>query len=126
MQPDGILGRESVTQSGLNSWFKPFGAWQDASCVSSFVIFDQPSQVYFPKLKRGEESEDNSSYEDEDVDAVKSTFKALAKSVLTSNGGWQSIVLDHADKDIYGDIEGIHEVEVWRGGVKLIPTEWYS
>lgn len=99
---------------------------QDTSCVPSFVIFDQPSQVYFPKLKRGEESKDNSSYKDEDVDAVKSIFKTLAKSVLASNGEWQSIVLDHADAGIYGDIEGVHEVDVWRDGVKLIPTEWYD
>jgi len=99
---------------------------QDASCVPGFVIFDQPSQVYFPKLHRGEESKDNSSYKDEDVDAVKSIFKTLAKSVLASKGKWQSIVLDHADSGIYGDIDGVHEVDVWRDGVKLIPTEWYA
>jgi hypothetical protein len=99
---------------------------QVTSCVPGFVIFDQPSQVYFPKLKRGEELKDNSSYEDEDVDAVKCIFKALAKSVLTSKGQWQSIVLDHADVGIYGGIQGIHEVEAWRGGVKLIPMEWYT
>jgi hypothetical protein len=99
---------------------------QEASCVPSFVIFDQPSQVYFPKLKRGEESKDNSSYKDEDVDAVTSIFKTLAKSVMASNGEWQCIVLDHADAGIYGDIEGVHEVDVWRDGVKLIPMEWYA
>ncbi|MFK5949377.1 MAG: DUF3732 domain-containing protein [Methylococcales bacterium] len=99
---------------------------QDGSCVPSFVIFDQPSQVYFPKLKRGEESKDNSSYNDEDVDAVRSMFKVLAKSVLESNGEWQSIVLDHADSEVYGNIEGVYEVDVWRDGVKLIPTEWYE
>ncbi|MBV1911885.1 MAG: DUF3732 domain-containing protein [Kangiellaceae bacterium] len=99
---------------------------QEASCVPGFVIFDQPSQVYFPKLQRGEESKDNSSYKDEDVDAVKSIFKTLAKSVLASKGKWQSIVLDHADAGIYGDIDGVHEVDVWRDGVKLIPTEWYA
>jgi hypothetical protein len=97
---------------------------QDNSCVPSFVIFDQPSQVYFPKLQRGKEAEDNSSYKDEDVDAVKSIFKTLAKSVLTSNGKWQCIVLDHADSGIYGDIEGVYEVDVWRDEVKLIPREW--
>lgn len=99
---------------------------QDTSCVPGFVIFDQPSQVYFPKLKRGEELKDNPSYQDEDVDAVKCIFKALAKSVLASKGQWQSIVLDHADGGIYGDIEGIYEVDVWRNGTKLIPMEWYT
>jgi hypothetical protein len=53
-------------------------------------------------------------------------FKTLANSVLVSQGGWQSIILDHADAGIYGDIEGIHEVEEWRDGRKLIPKEWLS
>ena len=57
---------------------------------------------------------------------MKSIFKTLAKSVLASNGEWQSIVLDHADAGIYGDIDGVHEVDVWRDGVKLIPIEWYA
>jgi len=96
------------------------------SCVPSFVIFDQPSQVYFPKVKRGVENVENDpKYEgDEDVDAVKSMFKTLAKSVLDKEGTWQSIILDHADNSIYGGIEGVHEVEEWRYGNKLIPAEW--
>ncbi|OHB71910.1 MAG: hypothetical protein A2W17_05885 [Planctomycetes bacterium RBG_16_41_13] len=94
------------------------------SCVPSFVIFDQPSQVYFPKVKRGVTENDPKYESDEDVEAVKSIFKTLAKSVLDKKGAWQSIVLDHADKSIYGGIEGVHEVEEWRSGKKLIPAEW--
>lgn len=95
------------------------------SCVPSFVIFDQPSQVYFPKTKRTGEKEDP-KYEDEDVGAVKGIFKTLVNSVEKNKGSWQSIVLDHADSDIYGDIEGVYEVDEWREGKKLIPIEWYS
>lgn len=99
----------------------------DVSCVPSFVIFDQPSQVYFPKVKKGDEhKEEDPRYEDEDVNAVKSIFKTLANSVLDSKGTWQIIILDHADNSIYDKIEGIYEVEVWRNGKKLIPGEWYS
>ena len=94
------------------------------SCVPSFVIFDQPSQVYFPKVKRGVTENDPKYESDEDVEAVKSIFKTLAKSVLDKKGAWQSIVLDHADNSIYGGIEGVHEVEEWRSGKKLIPAEW--
>ena len=43
-----------------------------------------------------------------------------------TNGRWQGIVLDHADSSIYGDIEGIHEVDEWRRGKKLIPVEWHE
>lgn len=100
---------------------------QPISPVPNFVIFDQPSQVYFPKLKR--ENIDNEEYDpkvdDEDVDAVKKMFRTLAKSILEKNGAWQCIVLDHVDDSIYGNIDGVHEVDVWRNGNKLIPEEWY-
>ena len=97
------------------------------SSVPSFVIFDQPSQVYFPKVKRGSEEQDTDpTYEDEDVHAVKKMFRTVAKSIIAKNGKWQAIILDHADSSIYGEIEGVHEVEVWRDGNKLIPEEWYT
>jgi hypothetical protein len=52
-------------------------------------------------------------------------FKTIANSVVAKKGAWQCIILDHADSDIYGGIEGIHEVVEWRNGKKLIPEEWY-
>ncbi|BBI33595.1 DUF3732 domain-containing protein [Cohnella abietis] len=98
----------------------------EPSCVPSFVIFDQPSQVYFPKLKKFDPNlEYDAEYDDEDVSAVKSMFKTIAKSVVAKKGAWQCIILDHADSDIYGDIDGVHEVVEWRNGKKLIPEEWY-
>ena len=74
---------------------------QAASCVPSFVIFDQPSQVYFPKLGRDEkDKQEDYKYKNEDVDAVKSMFATIAKSVADTKGAWQGIVLDHADDSI--------------------------
>lgn len=100
---------------------------QQISSVPSFVIFDQPSQVYFPKVKRGSGEQDaDPKYEDEDVHAVTLMFKTVADSIIAKNGTWQGIVLDHADSSIYGEIDGVHEVDVWRGGKKLIPEEWYK
>lgn len=96
------------------------------SPVPSFVIFDQPSQVYFPKLDRGQKLADKADYKDEDEEAVKSMFKAISRSIRKSDGKWQGIILDHADKGIYGDIEGVFEVDEWRDGNKLIPEEWYQ
>ncbi|MBK8872470.1 MAG: DUF3732 domain-containing protein [Bacteroidetes bacterium] len=98
------------------------------SCVPSFVIFDQPSQVYFPKLKRAESTnlDNKEKYQDEDVEAVKNIFKTIANSINASSGNWQGIILDHADDTIYGDIKGVHQVAVWRNGKKLIPEEWYK
>ncbi|MEB0250206.1 DUF3732 domain-containing protein [Mucilaginibacter sp. 5C4] len=100
---------------------------QPLSCVPSFVIFDQPSQVYFPKLKRNQiPAESDLQFPDEDVEAVKGMFRTIADSIRAMNGRWQSIILDHADDTIYGNLEGVHEVEVWRDGNKLIPEAWYS
>jgi hypothetical protein len=100
---------------------------QKSSCIPSFLIFDQPSQVYFPKLKKELKlTEEDPKYEDEDVEAVKNMFKTIANSVSAQKGAMQCIILDHADDSIYGGIEGIHEVDVWRNGKKLIPEEWYN
>jgi hypothetical protein len=100
---------------------------QSGCSVPSFVIFDQPSQVYFPKLKRNEINEENDTkFLDEDVEAVKAMFKTIANSIANKNGSWQTIILDHADDSVYGDIEGVYEVEIWRNGNKLIPEAWYN
>lgn len=99
---------------------------QPTSSVPGFVIFDQPSQVYFPKIYQSEDSDNKNKYADEDMEAVKNMFETISNSISSEKGAWQSIILDHADSDIYGDIEGVHEVEEWRNGVKLIPEEWYN
>lgn len=90
------------------------------SCVPSFVVFDQPSQVYFPRVG----NKDDYELKDNDAEAVKKMFIALSESVKKSNGAWQAIIMEHADSGVYGNIEGVHEVEVWRNGRKLIPLEW--
>ena len=94
--------------------------------MPSFVIFDQPSQVYFPKVKRRSEDKiDDPQYEDEDIIAVKKMFSTVANSIINAQGAWQGIILDHADESIYGEMEGVYEVDVWRDGNCLIPMEWY-
>jgi hypothetical protein len=95
-------------------------------CVPSFAVFDQPSQVYFPKTARIIGENDMSKYNDEDVTAVVGIFKTLANSVREQKGRWQCIVLDHARNEIYQDIPEVYEVDVWRDGKKLIPVEWYE
>lgn len=100
---------------------------QPDTVIPSFLVFDQPSQVYFPRVSRANgDADDDPEYEhDEDVEAVRMIFQSVAKSVENSGGGWQAIILDHADSSIYGQVPGVHEVEEWRGSVKLIPEAWY-
>ena len=65
-------------------------------------------------------------YDNEDADAVKSMFETIVNSIFSKKGAWQSIILDHADDDVYGHINGVYEVDVWRNGKKLIPVEWFE
>lgn len=100
---------------------------QPRTVTPSFLVFDQPSQVYFPRVSpaNGDTGDDPSYERDEDVQAVRMMFQTVAKSVENSGGKWQAIILEHADSSIYGQVLGVHEVEEWRGNVKLIPEAWY-
>ena len=93
-------------------------------------MFDQPSQVYFPKriVARPEDQKDEEVEEpqlqDEDVDAVRQAFEVMGRVALDAKGGLQLIVLDHASRDVWGDIDGVVGLPEWRNGVKLVPMAW--
>ena len=96
--------------------------------VPAFLVYDQPSQVYFPRRLAAEQSDDEDAdpeWRDEDVIAVQKVFKATAAEVLKHAGRLQIVILDHADHEVWGKIEGIQLVEEWRGANhKLVPEEW--
>jgi hypothetical protein len=95
--------------------------------VPSFVVLDQPSQVYFPKqLSPAQHSGAEAPYLDEDVAAVRKIFEALADAVRESSGELQVIALDHATDTVWGGVEPLHVASEWRGGAKLVPEEWPS
>jgi hypothetical protein len=95
------------------------------SSVPSFVVYDQPSQVYFPRIKK--DGDIDPKYEkNEDEEAVRKMFETIALSVTAMQGKWQAIILDHAGSDIYGGIDNVVQVAEWRSGEKLIPEIWYE
>lgn len=99
--------------------------------VPSFLMIDQPSQVYFPKklTERSKETQDadySHKYDDEDVIAVRKIFAAVADVVNNSKGNFQAIILDHAAENIWGAVKGVNSVDEWRNGKKLVPEEWLS
>lgn len=95
------------------------------SPVPSFLIADQPSQVYFPKqLSAAQRAGDEEPYEDEDVAAVRKIFAMLADAVRDSKGRLQIIVLDHATDTVWGDVDGLTVAAQWRDGAKLVPDDW--
>lgn len=92
--------------------------------VPGMLIYDQPSQVYFPKRIAGGDEPDDVDWRDEDVVAVRKVFETLAAEVLESRGRLQIIVLDHAAEDVWGGISGVTLIEEWRHGRKLVPMDW--
>ena len=95
-------------------------------CVPGFLIYDQPSQVYFP---RGYDVEDHSQSDrtrDQDVEAVRAVFHAMGREVMAARGRLQIIVLDHAGSDVWGDIPSVTLCAEWRDGEALVPPEWLN
>lgn len=91
--------------------------------VPALLIYDQPSQVYFPKRLAGAE-EVEGELRDEDVAAVRKVFVALADEVAKVDGRLQIIVLDHAHEDVWGGIDKVSLIAEWRAGNKLVPQDW--
>src|SRR5690606_11266967 len=87
----------------------------------SFIIFDQPTQVYFP------ESTDNEETEGEDLSRVKRIFEALNSAIERTEGKLQIIVLEHVGKSVWDGFEHISMLKRWRNGEEdpaLIPMDW--
>jgi hypothetical protein len=94
--------------------------------VPGLLIYDQPSQVYFPKRAAGDDESDSAEvpWRDEDVEAVRKVFALLGSEVRAATGRLQIIVLDHAGEDVWGGLDGVGLTEEWRGR-GLVPEEWY-
>jgi hypothetical protein len=101
---------------------------QPSSPVPAFMVLDQPSQVYFPKrvVTRPDEEVGEPRFRDEDIDAVRKAFEVMGQVVLKADGKLQLIVLDHASRDVWGDIPGVVGLHEWRDGVKLVPMRWLN
>ncbi|SKC07938.1 Protein of unknown function [Sphingobacterium nematocida] len=91
------------------------------SKIAPFLIFDQPSQAYFP------EGDDEN---DEDTSKLKNLFSTLSEFNKITKGKVQVIVLEHAGEKNWNTFDNIHMVERWRdnndnrNNSKLIPLDW--
>jgi uncharacterized protein DUF3732 len=94
------------------------------SPVPQFVVFDQPSQVYFSKKLAGRQTDEDPKMLDEDVDAIRKAFIVFDRFVSHFSERFQIIVLDHAPDAVWGTLPATHLVEEWRNGPKLVPIEW--
>lgn len=112
------VGYHLVTYLALAKWF----ITQNRP-IPKFVVFDQPSQVYFPSDLYTTGSL-NEIIDDEDRNAVKHMFKWLHDIIETElKNSLQIIVMDHADIEEPWFQNSIIDKK-WRNDIALIPLDW--
>lgn len=103
------------------------------SPVFNFLVIDQPSQVYFPSAASGANQLDAELDDlkklkvDRDVDVTdtKRIFEVLEKGLQAARYHYQIIVLEHADRSIWGEFSNTVESANWKAeGQGLIPPTW--
>jgi tetratricopeptide (TPR) repeat protein len=94
--------------------------------VPGFLIYDQPSQVYFPAGFDNHDSDLAGRTRDQDISAIRSVFKVLSNEIVDAKGRLQAIVLDHAGPEVWGELEGVTLAAKWRNGEALVPLEWLN
>ena len=97
--------------------------------VPSFLMIDQPSQVYFPEAWPAMDqtpSGNKPSERSPDIEGVRRIFAALSEFMTVLKGQFQVIVTEHAGSITWQGIENVHLVANWREGHDdfLIPAEW--
>ena len=92
--------------------------------VPGLLVYDQPSQAYFPRRSVRSDESKEPVWSDEDVVAVRKVFRAVSDEVRRADGRLQAVILDHAGSDVWGEVEGVAVVENWRDGGRLVPEEW--
>ena len=85
--------------------------------VPNFIIIDQPTQVYYPPEKSDDVIEVNA-----DEIAVNKMFDFMFNVVESLTPKLQVIITDHAYLKNNRFEQSV--TEVWRDGLKLIPSEW--
>jgi len=92
--------------------------------VPSLIMFDQPSQVYFPELK------DNQTINEEAYIKVKNIFKVLSEFNKRTKNNVQIIIIEHAGESTWKEYsDEIVLAKNWRNtnsseDKALIPQEW--
>ncbi|MCW3107995.1 MAG: hypothetical protein JWQ09_2501 [Segetibacter sp.] len=87
--------------------------------VPSFLILDQPTQVYFPESSDAENADD--------MERVKRIFDALQKAMERTKNKLQIIVLEHVGSSAWEGNKDIVKLKRWRSDEidnALIPNSW--
>lgn len=112
------LGYHISTILALHEYFLKL---KENNFTPSFIVFDQPTQTYFPQgiSQRNEGSDD--------IERVHAIFKAFLEFYKKSNNNVQIIVLEHADQKYWGKVENTKRIGPrWNqnNDTALIPKAW--
>lgn len=131
------MGYHMATMLGLHEYFLKLPGQGKVNYIPSFIVFDQPSQVYFPEefpniQDEKSMSEKSKKKTSEDIDNTTSIFNACSLFMNRTEFKGQIIVLEHAPQSTWKGIENIHLVEEWRGHISedkenykaLLPIDW--
>ncbi|ODS56057.1 MAG: hypothetical protein ABS36_06390 [Acidobacteria bacterium SCN 69-37] len=109
-----------------------------ASPVPTFLVIDQPSQVFFPSdtydqlLGRGAEASRSTDAAaspklDRDLQRTRQIFETLARGFRRLGGHLQIVVLEHADQAAWGHLEEFELVADWhKSDDALLPPPWFA
>ncbi len=131
-----------ATMLGLHNYFYNLKNENKTNYIPSFLILDQPSQVYYPdktdeidEIEQKEKDNELSKNESEDIQNTKKIFEVCSKFMKNTNNDVQVIILEHAGKNNWNDLPNINLVETWRGSDKdgysadfnaLIQKDWLT
>lgn len=90
--------------------------------VPRFIVFDQPSQAFFPRDQQS--GGDLAELSDTDRDNTRKLYRMMFDAVTQLDGQLQIIAFDHADFADEWFQDSI--IETWRDGTALIPQSWYT
>ncbi|HYZ13045.1 MAG TPA: DUF3732 domain-containing protein [Actinomycetota bacterium] len=108
------VGYHLVAHLALHKWFA-----QHDRPVPRFLMLDQPTQAFYPPDVTDVATEDLS---DDDRRSVEAMFALMNDLVGELSPALQIVVTDHANLPAAWFQDSL--VEVWRGGSKLVPTQW--
>ena len=104
-------------------------------CTLDFLVFDQPSEVYFPTdtdINKYNNEEQSQLDKENDADSLHQLFYTIAKTQKNSCPNLQLIILEHADDEYWKDKAGnfytdnIKIIDWKKENKKLIPENWLA
>jgi hypothetical protein len=116
------MGYHIATALALHQYFLTL-PW---SPVPTFLVIDQPSQVYFPAGFEQSRSQSLQGVESHEVRATRRIFETLADGLRRMNYKVQIIVTEHADESTLGGIPTVDIIQNWHAedADYIVPRSW--